>query len=125
MKYGTWTISDVAHIEFKFFFLHELALEIFSNHLIFHSRFRNELLMIGIGCYLLKIEILNEVHTSLLSFLSKECPESWGLDCRRNMSLTAKCSCCCSMKTLAAPIDIMQLSDIRQLQGQPLLIKVT
>ncbi|XP_070601311.1 bombesin receptor-activated protein C6orf89 homolog isoform X2 [Erythrolamprus reginae] len=56
-------------------------------------------------------------------YMLEKCPEWWGLDCRRNMSLTAKCSCCCSMKTLVAPVDERQLSDIRQLQGQPLLIK--
>ncbi|ETE64474.1 hypothetical protein L345_09757 [Ophiophagus hannah] len=55
-------------------------------------------------------------------YMLERCPEWWSLDCRRNMSLPAKCSCCCSMKTLVAPVDIRQLSG-KNLQGQPLLIK--
>ncbi|XP_039179106.1 bombesin receptor-activated protein C6orf89 homolog isoform X4 [Crotalus tigris] len=55
-------------------------------------------------------------------YMLEKCPEWWGLDCRQNMSLTAKCSCCCSMKTLVAPVDLRQLSE-KILQGQPLLIK--
>ncbi|XP_061488437.1 bombesin receptor-activated protein C6orf89 homolog [Rhineura floridana] len=55
-------------------------------------------------------------------YMLDKCQEWWGLDCRRNVSLAANCSCCCSMKNLVATADQGELSE-RLLQPQPLLIK--
>lgn len=59
-----------------------------------------------------------------MSFPFKECQDWWSLDCRQNVSLTANCSCCCSMRNLEAVADLGQLSE-NLLQSQPLVIKVT
>lgn len=59
-----------------------------------------------------------------MSFLFKECQDWQSLDCRQNISMTANCSCCCSMKSLGAAANLRQLSE-NTLQSQPLVIKVT
>ncbi|XP_062996886.1 bombesin receptor-activated protein C6orf89 homolog [Elgaria multicarinata webbii] len=55
-------------------------------------------------------------------YMLEKCQDWWGLDCRRNTSLTVNCSCCCSLKSLVATADLGQLSE-KLLQPQPVLIK--
>ncbi|XP_066481385.1 bombesin receptor-activated protein C6orf89 homolog [Tiliqua scincoides] len=55
-------------------------------------------------------------------YMLEKCQDWWGLDCRRNVSLTANHSCCCSMKSLVMAADRGQLSQ-KLLQSQPLSIK--
>ncbi|XP_015274939.1 PREDICTED: bombesin receptor-activated protein C6orf89 homolog [Gekko japonicus] len=55
-------------------------------------------------------------------YMLEKCQDWWSLDCRQNVSLTANCSCCCSMKNLRAAADLGQLSE-NLLQSQPLVIK--
>ncbi|XP_054836591.1 bombesin receptor-activated protein C6orf89 homolog [Eublepharis macularius] len=55
-------------------------------------------------------------------YMLEKCQDWWSLDCRRNVSLAANCSCCCSMKTLVAAANLGQLSG-NVLQSELLLIK--